>query len=121
MHLRISWSSWRYAELRLSFVMSEWDFDFQMRMATALSLSAVAEEALVQSREQGQLPAFLLVKNIVPNGWCFYDCVRERNLGGHDTGCTNRTTSGPSAPPTQPAASSASPLGSPSIRVERET
>ena len=25
MHLRISWSSWRYAELRLSFVMSECD------------------------------------------------------------------------------------------------
>ena len=86
MHLRISWSSWRYAELRLSFVMSEWDFDFQMRMATALSLSAVAEEALVQSREEGQLPAFLVVKNIVPNGWCFYDCVREHlNLSQEDS------------------------------------
>ena len=52
-------------------------FHFQMQMATAMSLSASGEEALVHSRAESELPNFLVLKAIPPNGWCFYDCVRE--------------------------------------------
>ena len=76
----------------------EWDFDVQM--ATALSLSANVgddiasmedaelEEALELSRTANtrdsvqsmpgalqNLPDYLVVHSIVPNGWCFYDSV----------------------------------------------
>ena len=56
---------------------NEEDYDFQMRLATALSLSASEEPSLVHSQHQPAMPSGLVVKNISPNGWCFYDCVRE--------------------------------------------
>ena len=53
------------------------EFDFQMRLATALSLSASEEASLVHAEPQPAMPADMVVKNISANGWCFYDCVRE--------------------------------------------
>ena len=55
----------------------EEEHDFQMRMATAMSLSASEEPSLVHSQHQSAMPSDLVLKNISPNGWCFYDCVRE--------------------------------------------
>ena len=76
------------------------DWDFDMQMATALSLSANVgddiasmeeaelEEAMKLSRTANtrdsvqsmpgalqNLPDYLVVHSIVPNGWCFYDSV----------------------------------------------
>jgi len=55
----------------------EEEHDFQMRMATAMSLSASEEPSLVHSQHQSAMPSDLVLKNISPNGWCFYNCVRE--------------------------------------------
>ena len=49
----------------------------QIRLATEQSLSASEEPSLVHSQHQAAMPSDLVVKNICPNGWCFYDCVRE--------------------------------------------
>ena len=55
----------------------EEEHDFQMRMATAMLLSCSEEPSVVDSRHQSAMPSDLVLKNISPNGWCFYDCVRE--------------------------------------------
>ena len=91
------------------------DWDFDMQMATALSMSANAsdntdrelQEALEASmtadtREQREalpgalqdLPDYILVHGIRPDGWCFYDSVLKQLFpnGQEGTECEQITT-----------------------------
>ena len=91
------------------------DWDFDMQMATALSLSAEAgdnadgdlQEALesslmADSRDKIEslpgalqdLPDYVLVHGIQPDGWCFYDSVRKQLFpnGQDGTECEQITT-----------------------------
>ena len=51
--------------------------ELQISMATALSRSLQMEPSLVHSQDQAAMPCDFVLKSIPPNGWCFYDCVRE--------------------------------------------
>ena len=58
-------------------VTNEEEEELQIRLAIELSLSLQKEPSLVHSQHEAAMPSDFVLKSIPPNGWCFYDCVRE--------------------------------------------
>ena len=68
--------------------------EHQIRMATELSRSLQKEPSLVHSQDKAAMPCDFVLKSIPPNGWCFYDCVREHlHLASDGSGTSISTSS----------------------------
>ena len=60
-------------------VVEAMSYDEQIARATAASLEDFVRGSADSRRQQQQqaMPDFLVVDPVVPNGWCFYDCVHR--------------------------------------------